>query len=39
MQIGFTSASFRQIKNLAKIVRIDQDSGVDCIHKKRCCKN
>ena len=31
MQIGFTSTSFRQIKNIEKIVKIASHSGADCI--------
>ena len=31
MRIGFTSTSFRQIRNLEKIVKIARESGVDCI--------
>ncbi len=31
MQIGFTSTSFRQIKNLEKIVKIALECGADCI--------
>lgn len=31
MQIGFTSTSFRQIKDIEKIVKIASDSGADCI--------
>ncbi len=31
MQIGFTSTSFRQIRNLEKIVKIARDCGADCI--------
>lgn len=31
MRIGFTSTSFRQIKNLEKIVKIASASGADCI--------
>lgn len=31
MQIGFTSTSFRQIRNPEKIVKIASASGVDCI--------
>ncbi len=31
MKIGFTSTSFRQIKNIEKIVKIASQSGADCI--------
>ncbi len=31
MQIGFTTTSFRQIKDLEKIVNIGIQSGIDCI--------
>ena len=31
MKIGFTSTSFRQIRNLDKIVSIAVAAGVDCI--------
>ena len=31
MNIGFTSTSFRQIRNIEKIVRIASESGADCI--------
>lgn len=31
MQIGFTTTSFRQIKNLEKIVNIASRAGIDCI--------
>lgn len=31
MRIGFTSTSFRQIKNIEKIVKIASESGADCI--------
>ena len=38
MQIGFTSFSFSQIKNLEKIIIIARDSGIDFIRKKDVAK-